>query len=105
MLHFWSGLLSQEASACFDPKPCSFSGVAAVHIIPPADTISYQHEALYVPQHPLKGGALESSYRHSHRLDFFDKNRYPCEVEPHRGIYSCHIHRKRRQSFLCRGGG
>lgn len=57
-----------------------------------------------MPQHPLKGGALESSYRHSHRLDFFDKNRYPCEVEPHRGIYFCHIHRKRRQSFLCRGG-
>ena len=56
-----------------------------------------------MPQHPLKGGALESSYRYSRRLDFFDKNRYPCEVEPHRGIYSCHIHRKRRQSFLCRG--
>ena len=29
MLHFWSGLLSQEASACFNPKPCSFSGVCA----------------------------------------------------------------------------
>ena len=25
MLHFWSGLLSQEANACFNPKPCSFS--------------------------------------------------------------------------------
>ena len=27
--------------------------------VPSADTISYQHEALYVPQHLLKGGALE----------------------------------------------
>ena len=29
MLHCWLGLLSQEASACFNPKPCSFSGVCA----------------------------------------------------------------------------
>ena len=29
MLHFWSGLLSQEANACFNPNPCSFSGVCA----------------------------------------------------------------------------